>query len=158
MKKSLIVLLLIVFALLKVNAQEPQKIVELFFKVYQEKGYKPAIQYAIASNPWIQADTSIVAEWENNLQMISRNQGDYCGYELLETTKKGDSFIEYTCLIKYEKAPFEISIVLYKPKDAWQVNNITMPRKNQMNRRNQNNNRRNQTNNRKNQINNKKTN
>lgn len=124
MKKTFILLLLGVISMLNLNAQEPQEIIELFFKNYQEKDSEAAVQIASATNPWLQKDTTIINMWKQRLFMVSNNNGEYCGYEILETNKTGNSLIEYECIVKHAKAPFKISIILYKPKDKWQVNSI----------------------------------
>jgi len=133
MKKALIAILLSVASILSINAQESQKIVEQFFKNYQEKGCESAVQIAAATNIWLQKDSEKVNNWGKRLSQMSNGKGDYCGFEVVETNRTGFSLIEYVCLVKHEKAPFKISIIVYKPKDKWQLNNIIGGRNTQKN-------------------------
>lgn len=130
MKKSLIILLLGIATVLKVNAQEPQEIIDQFFKNYKEKDCKTAVQVASKTNPWLESETEKMNRWENRLTQLSNQNGDYCGYEILETNKIGTSFISYVCFVKHIKEPFRITLTFYKPKDKWQLNNILIGQNN----------------------------
>ncbi len=124
MQKTFIVIIFCGLNLLQLSAQEPKTIIEQFFKNYQEKDCITAVKIAAKTNPWLQKDSILVNNWGKRLSKMSMNKGAYCGYEILETNKTGSCLIEYSCLIKHEKAPSKISIIVYKPKNKWQLNGI----------------------------------
>ena len=104
---------------------EPEDYIATFFDLAGQGKIKEAIEIMPANNKF-ENDTSYASKLLARLEVLRKNSGDYCGYELIEKEEVTESYIIYTYFMKFMNAPQKIQFVFYKPKDAWQVNHISL--------------------------------
>jgi hypothetical protein len=135
MKNRYLGILFIVFAasILCAKGQEsPESISSVFFQKLEQSGSVDAVDYIYSTNPYIMDDTARINKTRNEFKSLEKTRGNYCGYELISKEETSASFITYSYLVKYEKAPLIVDIFYYKPKQLWQVTfvEVTNPIKN----------------------------
>ena len=126
--KNLAFLLIASFITMNINAQQPEELINRFFKSLQDDGIQLALKNITSTNSWLEKDTTTVVKWERKITDLSIGKGEYCGYELIEKIETGSCLVECLYILKYEKAPVRISFVMYKPKESWQLNMIKFSR------------------------------
>ncbi len=104
---------------------EPEDYVATFFNLLGQGKISEAI-HKIPTNNKFDSDTSYTSKLLTKLELLSKNSGEYCGYELIEKEEVSESYIVYTYFIKYMNVPQQIQFIFYKPKDAWQINHIAL--------------------------------
>jgi len=117
------VLLLVVNSSFAQN--EPEDYVATFFNLVGQGKISEAIE-KMPTNDKFDTDTSYTLKLLNKLELLSKNSGEYCGYELIEKEEVSESYIVYTYFIKFMNAPQQIQFIFYKPKDTWQINHIAL--------------------------------
>ena len=126
MKRTLIVLIYIFTATyISIAQDDPDSIIDEFFKSVQQKEYLQAIQTLPLSSK-LRNDTIFINTLAGKLQRLNQESGDYCGYELIEKKDISPSFLSYSYLIKYLHKPNYIRFVFYMPIDKWRVNNVSL--------------------------------
>ncbi|MBN2639494.1 MAG: hypothetical protein JXR65_10475 [Bacteroidales bacterium] len=90
-----------------------------FFKTYEQKGVKQALEYIYKDNIWISASSGISDTITNQLQNVVGQLGNYYGYELIKKAKLGTCYVVYSYLVKYDRQPLRFVFLLYKPNNKW---------------------------------------
>jgi hypothetical protein len=117
MKKLLIVLLL--FSPWGLIAQEnPEDILQPFFNAFQEDPDN-AIDYIFSTNPYIDQNQQGIERLKERFNTSRKLLGNYYGEEIMKIQTAGDSFIRYIYMLKYDRQPVKLEILLYKPNDTW---------------------------------------
>jgi hypothetical protein len=125
MTKITLIGLLFISTLTNVFAQASQKeITDKFFELYSKDPLK-AVDYAFSTNKWFDRQQDGVANLKNKLKNLVDLCGEYYGFEVLSDRSAGQSVRMITYIIKYDREPIRFSFLLYKPKDKWQVNNLS---------------------------------
>ncbi len=104
---------------------EPEDYVKSFFSLIAEGKFTEAIEN-LPTNEKFNSDTSYTFKLLKRLEITTKTTGDYCGYELIEKEEISPSYVVYTYFIKYTNEPVRIQFMFYKPKDTWQVNNVSI--------------------------------
>lgn len=104
---------------------EPETHIKNFFEQVSKGNLREAIE-VLPTNQKFESDTSYATRLLTRLEIAQKNSGEYCGYELIEKNEVSPSFITYTYFIKYSNAPQRIQFTFYKPKEIWQVINISL--------------------------------
>ena len=125
-KHITIVLLVNLLWIPEISAQEsPKSIAEKFFFYLKDDNFQQALESLPVSSR-IKNDTAFS---ENLLKKLIANRnslGEYCGFELIEQNEVSESYIIVEYLVKYMDAPRHIRFIFYKPKNIWQVNQVSM--------------------------------
>ena len=125
MRNIAIISVLFILTGLSYAQNEPEDYIASFFDLAGQGKIKEAIDMMPANNKF-ENDTSYTSKLLARLGVLEKNSGDYCGYELIEKEEVTESYIIYTYFMKFMNVPQKIQFVFYKPKDAWQVNHISL--------------------------------
>lgn len=107
-----------------VQAQnQPDDLVKKFFGTYQ-KSPDIALDELFKTNQWMLNNSDGLKNLENQLNNTLQLVGDYKGFEKISEIKKGQSIIELTYFVKYERQPLRFVFLYYKPMDQWRINNF----------------------------------
>lgn len=125
MKKLVIIVLL--FCSLDLLAQdEPQKIINEFFKLYKDKNSDVALDFLFGTNKWMNDSKDQIENVKFKINStVVKSMGEYYGYELLTTKTVGEKLIFYTYLVKYDRQPIRFSFLLYNPNGQWRLQNFS---------------------------------
>jgi hypothetical protein len=91
-------------------------IIEEFFKIYP-KSPEEALKHFFSPSPWVKEDNlrGII----DSLTRIGMVAGKYNGYELLNQSYAGESFVMKSYMVKYDRQPIRFSFAFYKPSTKW---------------------------------------
>lgn len=125
MKKLVIIVLL--FCSLDLLAQdEPQKIINEFFKLYKDKNSDVALDFLFGTNKWMNDSKDQIENVKFKINStVVKSMGEYYGYELLTTKTVGEKLIFYTYSVKYDRQPIRFSFLLYNPNGQWRLQNFS---------------------------------
>ncbi|NLA23401.1 MAG: hypothetical protein GX879_00385 [Bacteroidales bacterium] len=125
MKKILILISLIsVFSFVNAFSQnEPEEIFEVFFDTFKEDVNK-AIDYLFSTNDLISPQQEGIRSLKERLEMSRKLLGNYYGHELIQLEYAGDSYRRYTYMLRYDRQPVKIIMVVYKPNKVWKLQNL----------------------------------
>jgi uncharacterized membrane protein YcgQ (UPF0703/DUF1980 family) len=104
----------------------PEEISDKFFKLYNEKGVDPSVDYIMSTNKWLKKDTTRIVSIKMQLKKGAAIMGQYHGYELIDKRNYSESLITYDYMMKYDMQPIKITFFYYKPKDVWQIQTFVM--------------------------------
>jgi hypothetical protein len=123
-KLSLIALL---FCSLNASAQnDPQKMIDEFFKLYKEKNSDVALDYIFGTNKWMKDSKDQIENVKFKINnTVIKAMGEYFGYELIIKKTIGDKVTYYTYLVKYERQPIRFNFLFYSPNGQWQLQNFS---------------------------------
>ncbi len=125
MKKLIIAICFISIAgIVQVQAQKnPEDILDVFFDTFKTDMNK-AIDYLFSTNELIAPNQEGIKSIKERLDVSRKLLGNYYGHELMKLEHAGDSYLRYTFLLRYDRQPVKIIIVLYKPNETWKVQNL----------------------------------
>ena len=115
--------LILTLSSFNLKAQDnPEIIIQDFFKNYESNGAGIAVDNLYATNPW----TSRIQDAINNVktQFERFNEdlvGKYHGYEKLTTKKLGESYALYSYFIKFDRQFLRLTFQFYKPDNEWRL-------------------------------------
>lgn len=125
--KHTIFITIIVFLLFPCckKAQDPTSLVKDFFFTYEEKGIYKALDSIFQSNDWLlELSTNDIENLKKDLNTNINLLGDYHGYEIISMRSIGESLINYSCIVKYDRQPLRFSFMFYKASGAWVLYNF----------------------------------
>lgn len=96
----------------------PEDILEPFFDAF-EQNPDDAIDYIFRSNSYIEQNQQGIERLKERFNTSRKLLGNYYGEEIVKIETAGDSFIRYIYMLKYERQPVKLEILLYKPNDKW---------------------------------------
>ncbi len=105
-------------------SDEKFPIVDSFFKIYRENPYR-AFSYKFKSNEYLQIDDSYLKKMNGTLDLILPKLGVYHGHELLIKKVAGNNLFVVSYLLKYDRQPLRLNIVLYRPNNDWRVHEVS---------------------------------
>ncbi|MFO7789560.1 MAG: hypothetical protein R6V32_03230 [Bacteroidales bacterium] len=113
-----IIILVIFMGLPGFSQKTPEDILEPFFNTF-DKNPDEAIEYIFTTNPYIKQNQDGIDRIKERLNTSRKLLGEYYGEELINLQSVGDSFTKYTYMLKYDRQPVKIEIILYRPDDVW---------------------------------------
>ncbi|MGM0649164.1 MAG: hypothetical protein ACQES1_01515 [Bacteroidota bacterium] len=113
-----IIILVIFMGLPGFSQKTPEDILEPFFNTF-DKNPDEAIEYIFTTNPYIEQNQDGIDRIKERLNTSRKLLGEYYGEELINLQSVGDSFTKYTYMLKYDRQPVKIEIILYRPDDVW---------------------------------------
>lgn len=122
MKKVIPGLILILFSIQIYSQEQPQEIIEKFFKTYESTGPSNAIDEIYETNPWRNKIQDAIDNIKTQLESFDVDLvGKYYGYEKLATKKLGDSFELDSYFIKFDRQFLRLTFEFYKPNKEWRL-------------------------------------
>ncbi|MEB2777063.1 hypothetical protein SYJ56_17230 [Algoriphagus sp. D3-2-R+10] len=113
----------LLFSNLAIAQNQPDDLVKEFFTTYQ-KSPDIALEKMFNTNQWMLNNQDGLKNLKNQLNNTLQLVGDYKGFEKISEVKKGQSIIELTYFVKYERQPLRFVFLYYKPIDQWRINNF----------------------------------
>jgi hypothetical protein len=106
----------------KTEISEPVKIVDSFFQTYKTDGPNRAIRRLLPTNKYISSqDTDTVAI---KLEKLSKDLGDFQGYELIRERTYGKGITNLAYIVKYSRQPLRFNFKFYNPGNGWRIQNF----------------------------------
>lgn len=102
----------------------PEALIDTFFTYYKNTGIEKAIDFVFATNKYMKQSQEVIDNIKLRFNKATPQLGPYYGYELFIKREAGSSYVFLSYLMKYERQPIQISFILYKPKDKWQIQNL----------------------------------
>ena len=126
MKKLLIALL---FCSINSFAQnDPQKMIDEFFKLYKEKSSDAALDYLFGTNKWMNNSKDQIENVKFKINStVVKAMGDYFGHDLITEKTVGDKLTYYTFLLRYDRQPIRFNFLFYSPSGngQWRLQNFS---------------------------------
>ncbi len=116
--KQLVFAVLLVIPVLGMSQKTPEDVLEPFFNTF-DKSPDQAIEYIFSTNPYIKQNQKGIDNIKERLNTSRKLLGEYYGEELTKIQSVGDSFVKYSYMLKYDRQPVKLDIVLYRPNDKW---------------------------------------
>ncbi len=101
-----------------------KEITDKFFSLYSTDPQK-AVEYGFSTDKWFDKKQDGVSNLKNKLKDLVELVGEYEGYELLSEKTAGSNIKMITYIVRYEREPIRFTFLFYKPKDKWQINNLS---------------------------------
>jgi len=120
--------LLIAFLLSSISSygqDDPQKIIDKFFSLYSTKKTNEAIDYIFSSNKWMNESKDQIENVKFKLNSTLKLVGEYAGYSLMTKKTLGEHLTLYTFIVRYDRQPLRFSMLFYKPRNEWQLQNFS---------------------------------
>lgn len=105
------------------HEQEPEEIMESFFATL-EKDVEQALDQLFATNVWVKSNNEITTSLKERFTSSRKLLGNYSGYELVSRYELGTCYRKYSYLLKYDRQPIELVVIMYKPENSWRLQNI----------------------------------
>ncbi|MFN7436148.1 MAG: hypothetical protein ACK5SJ_06870 [Bacteroidota bacterium] len=125
-KLSLIALLLCSLNAFAQN--DPQKMIDEFFKLYKEKSSDAALDYLFGTNKWVKDSKDQIENVKFKINStVIKAMGDYYGYELITKKSVGDKLSYSTFRIRYDRQPIRFNFLFYSPSGngQWRLQNFS---------------------------------
>lgn len=121
--KYLTLFIFVIFSTFSLQAQEdPEEIINDFFKNYEKKGASEAIDLLYATNPWTTRIQDAINNVKNQFERFDEDLvGKYYGYEKLTSKKLGESYVLYSYFIRFDRQFLRLTFQFYKPQNQWKL-------------------------------------
>ena len=107
----------------KSEISEPAKIANSFFKTYGTEGPNEAIKRLLPTNKYISSrDTDSLGI---KLQRLSKDLGDFQGYELIGERAYGKGITYLAYVVKHSRQPLRFNFKFYDPGNGWRIQNFS---------------------------------
>lgn len=124
MQRLLFLLVFSFFSLGSIAQTTTEDITASFFKEF-EKDPLNAYTHVFAQNKWIADKKSSIETTKIKLKDLIDQLGEFEGYELITEKRAGESYILKSFLLKYERQPIRFTFILYRPKQKWELQNLS---------------------------------
>jgi hypothetical protein len=124
MKRSILVGMLC-YSVASFGQDNPQIIIDKFFNLYTTKNSSEAIDYIFSTNKWMGDSKDEIEGVKFKLNSTLKLIGDYSGHDLITKKTIGEHLALYTFLVRYDRQPLRFSMLFYKPKSSWQLQNFS---------------------------------
>lgn len=105
---------------------DPLKIIEEFFKLYEEKDSGAALDYVFGTNKWMDDSKDQIENVKFKMtNTVVKSMGDYFGYDLITKKTIGDKLAFYSYLVKYDRQPIRFNFLFYNPNGTWRLQNFS---------------------------------
>jgi len=102
----------------------PEALIDTFFTYYKNTGIEKAIDFVFGTNKYMKQSQEVIDNIKLRFNKATPQLGPYYGYELFIKREAGSSYVFLSYLMKYERQPIQISFILYKPDEKWQIQNL----------------------------------
>jgi hypothetical protein len=123
MKKYLFIWILTFNSLYSYSQETPEYLINNFFSDFEKAGIKLAITNLYSTNIWLKDNQESMSDVLNKFAPIGNVTifGKYCGFLQLSEKNTGKTMYAYSYMLKYERQPFRVLFVFYKPIDNWSL-------------------------------------
>src|SRR4051812_4722939 len=121
----LVILLFFLFSCSRekdVPVEEINSFVNPFFETYRISGPKEAVSKLLGSNKYI--SQSVVDTVGVRLERLAKGFGKFQGTDKVSTRHYGESIVEITYLVNYDKQPMRFKFQFYQPGTGWRLQNF----------------------------------
>jgi len=124
MKKFILISLM--FCSFASSAQDdPQKIIDKFFSLYTTKNANEAIDYIFSTNKWMDDSKDQIENVKFKLNGTLKLIGEYTGHSVIAKKTAGEHLTLYTFMVRYVRQPLRFTMLFYKPKNEWRLQNFS---------------------------------
>lgn len=123
--KNLIIIGLLLYSFNGFAQNDPQKIINEFFRLYKTKDANEAVDYIFSTNKWMNDSKDQIENVKFKLNSTLKLIGDYAGYDLITKKNVGDHLTLYTYIVRYDRQPLRFSLLFYKPSNEWRLQNFS---------------------------------
>jgi hypothetical protein len=126
--KSIPITLIFLFSCLnQVIAQNPDELVDRFFKEYSIKGKETALNNLVSTNPWVSTSDDGVVKLLSQIPTTNNEiLGPYLGYEKIVGKMVTKDYYFASFLSKYDRQYIRFTFSFYKPKKKWRLHTIAI--------------------------------
>jgi hypothetical protein len=126
--KSISITLIFLFSCLnQVIAQNPDELVDKFFKEYSIKGKETALNNLIKTNPWVNPLDDAVVQLLSQIPATNTEVlGPYLGYEKINSKMVTKDYYFASFLSKYDRQYVRFTFSFFKPKNKWRIHKISI--------------------------------
>lgn len=105
---------------------DPESIIQEFFKLYKEKTSDAALDYLFGTNKWMKDSKEQIENVKFKINStVIKSMGDYHGYYLITQKTAGDKLRYYTYLLTYDRQPIRFNFLFYNPNGTWRLQNFS---------------------------------
>ena len=124
--KKVISIGLLLYSLQSFAQNDPPKIIEAFFKLYEEKDSGSALDYLFGTNKWMDDSKDQIENVKFKIHnTVVKSMGDYFGYDLVTKKTVGDKLVFYSYVLKYDRQPIRFNFLFYNPNGTWRLQNFS---------------------------------
>lgn len=123
MKKTLLLLSLLLFTTVTFGQNSTEELTAKFFKMY-ESNTDEAFDFIFGTNKWMAENRDGTQKVKFQLREYSKLMGEYIGFEKISEKSLGKSLKVSVYLVKYDRQPLRFIFKYYKGKDTWKLFNI----------------------------------
>lgn len=116
--KPLISLFFALVAFSGFSQKSPNDLLDTFFDRF-DKSPDKAIEYIFSTNSYIKKNQKGIERIKERLNTSRKLLGEYYGKEIIKIESVGDSYIKYDYMLRYDRQPVKLEIVLYRPDKKW---------------------------------------
>lgn len=124
--KSFLFFLLIAITI-KTSAQPvktPEMLTDSFFIMLSKGSIDKALDYVVSTNPYMMQAKETVDNIKVKLQKSLPLIGKFYGQDLYSKKEIGPNYVYLKYILRYDRQPFIMTFVFYKPDNAWKLQNI----------------------------------
>ena len=122
-------LILIGLVLLSSNGfaqSDPQKMIDEFFKLYQDKNSDAALDYIFGTNKWMKESKEQIDGIKFKISnTVVKPMSTFYGHDLITKKIIGDKLAYYTYLLRYDRQPIRFTFLFYNPNGQWRLQNFS---------------------------------
>ncbi|MBH8556486.1 hypothetical protein [Hymenobacter negativus] len=119
MHRIFLLILLCFFAQYSYGQDNPELLVDKFFKEYT-RGPAKAVETLYTTNPWALRNRDAIDQIKNEINKLTPDYvGQYRGYELIVKRQVATSFVLHSYLVRYDRQPLRFTFEFYKAEDKW---------------------------------------
>ncbi|WP_298313395.1 hypothetical protein [uncultured Aquimarina sp.] len=123
MKKTFLVLSLILLTTITYGQNSTDVLTAEFFKKYEQNS-DAAFDFIFGTNKWMVENKDGIDSVKFKIREYAALMGEYIGFERLSDKPLGESLKVSVYLIKYERQPLRFIFKYYKAKDTWMLYNF----------------------------------
>lgn len=124
--KKLVLIGLLLYSFTSPAQNDPQKMIDEFFKLYKEKSSEAALDYIFGTNKWMKDSKEQIENVKFKINStVVKSMGEYFGCDLITKKTVGDKLSYYTYLLRYDRQPIRFNFLFYNPNGQWRLQNFS---------------------------------
>ena len=124
MNKFFLIFTFLLYSACALAAQKASSdITNKFFEIFENDALK-AMDYAFATNPYLETEELAIETLKNKYKKAISQTGTYLGFEKIMEKDIVDRYKVCSFLLRYEKMPIRFTLIMYRAKDTWCVNQL----------------------------------
>lgn len=126
MKKYLLLLILLInFACIQAQPlKTPEMVADSFFIILGKGNIDKAMDYIVATNPYMMQAKETIDNIKLKLQKSLPLIGKFYGQDLYSKKEIGPNYVYLKYILRYDRQPFIMTFVFYRPDKTWKLQNI----------------------------------